>query len=84
MTLITGIIREKLIQKESKRIVVFIALIGINFIVIYGLGIIQLSLWYWITQGQLMTFGQLLLKGLVPFLVGDLLKITGITLYAKY
>jgi len=31
-----------------------------------------------------MTFGQLLLKGLVPFLVGDLLKITGITLYAKY
>jgi hypothetical protein len=31
-----------------------------------------------------MTIGQLLLKGLVPFLAGDLLKIIGITLYAKY
>ncbi|MHA1125590.1 MAG: biotin transporter BioY [Candidatus Heimdallarchaeota archaeon] len=83
-SLIAGVIREKLVQKESKRIVVFIALIGINFIVIYGLGIIQLSLWYWVAQEQVIPIGQLLLKGFVPFIIGDVLKLLGITIYMKY
>lgn len=83
-SLITGLIREKLVQKDSKRIIVFAVLIGINFTLVYGLGLIQLSLWYWLIQGQILPIGQLLLKGFVPFIIGDLLKILGVTIYIKY
>jgi biotin transport system substrate-specific component len=83
-SLITGLIREKLVQNNSKRIIVFAVLISINFTLVYGLGLIQLSLWYWLIQGQILPIGQLLLKGFVPFIIGDLLKILGVTIYIKY
>ena len=57
-SLITGIIREKLVKRERKTIVVFGILLVINFIVIYGLGVVQLSLWYLMIKGQSITFTQ--------------------------
>ncbi len=46
-----------------------------NFILIYGLGLLQLGLWSGMVKGSAFSLRQLLWMGAVPFVPGDLCKI---------
>ncbi len=45
-----------------------------SFVVVYGLGLLQLYLWLTLVQGNSIGFGPLLQMGALPFVVGDLVK----------
>lgn len=46
-----------------------------NFILIHGLGLLQLGFWLGLTKGTSPAFWDLFLMGTVPFIVGDITKI---------
>ncbi|MEM0493371.1 MAG: biotin transporter BioY [Candidatus Thermoplasmatota archaeon] len=45
-----------------------------NFMIIYGFGLIQLYTWYTLS-GIKMTLESLLIAGMIPFIIGDIIKI---------
>ncbi|AMD17033.1 BioY protein [Methanobrevibacter sp. YE315] len=58
--------------------------IGIaNFALIYIPGLAGLALWYSLTQGATIGVVDLLMMGLVPFIVGDIVKILGAASVSK-
>ena len=77
---IVGLFSERIFEKNNAGIILFMTLLLVNFTVIYGIGLIQLFIWYKITQGTILSLGVLLLKGAFPFIIGDLIKIVGITM----
>ena len=53
-----------------------IGIMGIaNFAIIYIPGLLGLALWFYLTQGIVIDFVNLLLMGFVPFIFGDIVKI---------
>ncbi|MBN2545810.1 MAG: biotin transporter BioY [Spirochaetes bacterium] len=46
-----------------------------NFILIYTPGLIQLSFWYKAVKGTDLSLNNLLMMGLIPFIIGDIFKI---------
>ncbi|HMK54455.1 MAG TPA: biotin transporter BioY [Methanobacteriaceae archaeon] len=54
-----------------------------NFVLIYIPGLIGLSLWIYLVKGSYPTLLTLLSMGLLPFLIGDLLKIGGAAALTK-
>jgi biotin transport system substrate-specific component len=54
-----------------------------SFVIIYGVGLLQLGLWLSITKGQPVAIGHLLMIGAVPFLAGDAVKSIAAAVIAK-
>lgn len=54
-----------------------------NFALIYIPGLAGLALWYSLTQGATLGIADLLMMGLVPFIVGDIVKILGAASVSK-
>ncbi len=61
----------------------FALLLFANFFLIYIPGLIQLGAWIYIVKGSAPGIWSLLAMGLLPFLVGDLIKIGGAAALAK-
>ena len=54
-----------------------------NFILIYLPGLIQLNIWLYLFKGTSLNIIQLLYAGVMPFIVGDIIKIISAALIAK-
>ena len=77
-----GLITEKYAKARSftkMAIVIGIA----NFALIYIPGLAGLALWFNLTQGATIGIVDLLMMGLVPFIVGDIVKILGAASVSK-
>jgi biotin transport system substrate-specific component len=61
----------------------FALLLFANFILIYVPGLIQLSAWIYVVKGSTPGIWTLLAMGLIPFLVGDIIKIGGAAAFTK-
>ncbi len=64
---------------KSMVLVMFVA----NFAFIYIPGLIGLAAWLYITQGVVIGIIQLIMMGLAPFIIGDILKIIGVASISK-
>lgn len=77
-----GLITEKYAESRSFRKMAVV--IGIaNFALIYIPGLAGLALWFNLTQGTAIGIVDLLMMGLVPFIVGDIVKILGAASVSK-
>lgn len=77
-----GLITEKYAESRSFRKMAVV--IGIaNFTLIYIPGLAGLALWFSLTQGTAIGIVDLLMMGLVPFIVGDIVKILGAASVSK-
>jgi biotin transport system substrate-specific component len=54
-----------------------------SFIIIYGVGLLQLGLWLSLAKGETVSFTHLLAIGAVPFLAGDAVKSVAAALIAR-
>ncbi|BDH79099.1 hypothetical protein MTTB_04780 [Methanothermobacter tenebrarum] len=54
-----------------------------NFILIYVPGLLALSFWVYTTKGYTPSLWDLLVMGLLPFIIGDIIKITGASALTK-
>ena len=71
-----GYISEK--YTNARNFTRMLAVIGIaNFACIYIPGLLGLALWFYLTQGTALGIVDILMMGLVPFILGDLVKIAG-------
>ena len=77
-----GYISEK--YSASRGLLKMTLTIGIaNFILIYVPGLTGLALWAYLTGGVLLDPVSLLVMGLIPFIIGDILKITSLGFISK-
>ena len=77
-----GAITEKYAKARSfSRMAVVIGIA--NFALIYIPGLAGLALWYSLTQGAAIGVVDLLMMGLVPFILGDIVKILGAASVSK-
>ena len=77
-----GAITEK--YAKARNFTRMAVVIGIaNFALIYIPGLAGLALWYSLTQGAAIGVVDLLMMGLVPFIVGDIVKILGAASVSK-
>jgi biotin transport system substrate-specific component len=77
-----GLITEKYAKARSFTRMALV--IGIaNFALIYIPGLAGLALWYGLTQGATIGVVDLLMMGLVPFILGDIVKILGAASVSK-
>ena len=79
----TGWLSDSLLSHNYNSRQFFITITVLYMSLIYGLGLLGLYVWYWRIQGELLSLGNLLLKGAIPFLLGDFLKLSVITVYLK-
>jgi biotin transport system substrate-specific component len=71
-----GYISEKYAKSRNFRSMT--AVIGVaNFALIYIPGLLGLALYFYLTQGMVLGVVDLLMMGLVPFILGDIVKIIG-------
>ena len=77
-----GLITEKYANARNFRKMLIIITIA-NFALIYIPGLAGLALWYNITQGASIGIINLLMMGLVPFILGDIVKILGAATVSK-
>lgn len=71
-----GAITEK--YANARNFTKMAVVIGVaNFALIYIPGLAGLALWYSLTQGTTIAVTDLLMMGLVPFILGDIVKILG-------
>lgn len=61
----------------------FLTITATYTILIYGLGVTQLGLWFWFAKGACPSLGALLMMGVVPFIPGDLIKIALVSLLRR-
>jgi biotin transport system substrate-specific component len=52
----------------------FLLMLGANFLIIHGLGLIQLAVYLGVIKGKALSLGELLWMGTVPFIPGDITK----------
>ena len=77
-----GAITEKYSQARNfKKMVIIIGIA--NFALIYIPGLLGLALWFNLTQGTTIGIIDLLMMGLIPFIVGDIVKILGAASISK-
>ena len=77
-----GTITEKYAKARSfTRMAVVIGIA--NFALIYIPGLLGLALWFYATQGTVLGVMDLLMMGLIPFIVGDIVKILGAASVSK-
>ena len=77
-----GLITEKYASARNFRKMLITITIA-NFALIYIPGLAGLALWYNITQGSSIGIINLLMMGLVPFILGDIVKILGAATVSK-
>ncbi|WP_211263781.1 biotin transporter BioY [Methanobrevibacter cuticularis] len=77
-----GYFSEKYSKSRKFRNMLPIMLIA-NFVCIYVPGLIVLAIWYNLNIGGYPDILSLLIMGLIPFLVGDLIKIAGASIVSK-
>ena len=53
----------------------FALMLFADFVLVYGCGLLQLYGWLSLAQGTSISIGGLLMMGLIPFIVGDVIKI---------
>jgi biotin transport system substrate-specific component len=53
-----------------------------SFVLIYVPGLLQLNFWLSLVKGEPVSFGQLLMMGAVPFIIGDTVKVAAAALIA--
>jgi len=83
VSLFIGYITENNV-KSRKFLPLLILMFFANFILIYTPGLIQLGYWYKAVKGTSLSFTGLLMLGLIPFIIGDIIKImiaAGITTF---
>lgn len=69
---------------DARNFTKMVTVIGVtNFAIIYIPGLIGLFLWTYITQGVMLGTSELLIMGLVPFIIGDIVKIIGAASVSK-
>lgn len=61
--------------KSRRYLTMFALMLVANFGIVFGLGLIQLYGWIFFTTGTAVDLWGLLMMGLIPFLVGDTIKI---------
>jgi biotin transport system substrate-specific component len=61
--------------KSRRYLTMFALMLVANFGIVFGLGLLQLYGWVFFTTGTAVDLWGLLMMGLIPFLVGDLIKI---------
>ncbi len=77
-----GAITEKYANARKFRSMVLV--IGVaNFALIYIPGLIGLCAWFYLAQGVVVGIPELIVMGLAPFIVGDILKIIGAASISK-
>ena len=77
-----GSITEK--YANARNFTYMIGVVGIaNFALIYIPGLIGLALWFYLTQGAVVGIVDLLVMGLIPFILGDIVKIIGTASLSK-
>ncbi|WP_407375632.1 biotin transporter BioY [Methanobrevibacter sp.] len=77
-----GTITEK--YAKARNFTRMAAVIGIaNFALIYIPGLAGLALWFYFAQGTTLGIVELLMMGLVPFIMGDIVKILGAASVSK-
>ncbi len=77
-----GYVTDKYTQSRNFRPMLGLTLI-VNFALIYIPGLLGLGLWMYLTQGTFPTFLTLISMGLLPFIIGDLVKIGGVAALTK-
>ena len=69
-----GYFVDKYIQSRN-----FLSILGLmlftNFVLIYGPGLLQLYVWLSFVKGLSLSFRELLMMGMIPFIVGDVTKV---------
>lgn len=79
---VIGAITEKYVEARSfKKMATVIGVV--NFTLIYIPGLLGLALWLNLTQGATVGIVELLMMGLVPFILGDIVKILGAASVSK-
>lgn len=76
-----GLITDGNIQARRLRILIPLMLFA-NFILIYGPGILYLAVWNKAISGRWNTFGSLMSAGVLPFILGDIVKIAASAIVA--
>lgn len=77
---VSGWFSEKLARKKTNSWLFLILMLLLNFTTIYIPGLIYLYLWISIVNSTAITMMNLLLMGLIPFIIGDIIKISFITI----
>jgi len=60
--------------KSRKFYIIALLIMSADYFLIFGCGIIQLNLWYNIALGRNLAFYELLVRGLFPFIPGEIVK----------
>ncbi len=76
----SGWFSEKLSRKKVNSWLFLTLMLLINFITIYTPGLIHLYLWFSIGNSTPITIVNLFLIGFIPFIIGDIIKISFITI----
>ena len=61
--------------RSRKFLPMFGLMLFANIVIIYGLGLLQLYGWFSLVKGTTVGIGELLFMGMIPFLIGDVIKI---------
>ncbi|KZX14934.1 biotin transporter BioY [Methanobrevibacter filiformis] len=77
-----GYLTEKYAKSRKLRNIIPLMVIA-NFICIYVPGLIILAIWFNVTQGAYPDIISLLVMGLIPFIIGDIVKIIGASAISK-
>jgi biotin transport system substrate-specific component len=68
---------------HARRFIPMMGLLLIASLLIYIPGLIQLNMWLYLVKGSAPGIWSLLVMGLFPFIVGDIIKIVGAASFAK-
>lgn len=77
---VSGWFSEKLARKKINSWLFLTIMLLVNFITIYTPGLIHLYLWFSIGNSTAITIVNLFLMGCIPFIIGDIIKISFITI----
>jgi len=80
--LVVGYLSDKYVKARSFMPMLTLLFFA-NFVLIYVPGIIGLGTWLYITTGTLPGIWTLLAMGVLPFIIGDIIKIGGASVLAK-
>lgn len=81
-SMFVGYISEKYSKSRKLKNMIPIMLIA-NFVCIYIPGLIVLSIWYGMNFGTFPSIFNLFMMGLIPFIIGDIVKTSGAALVSK-
>jgi biotin transport system substrate-specific component len=81
-SLFIGYVNDKYSKSRNFNKMIPVMLIA-NYICIYIPGLFILAIYYYLNMGNLPNISLLLIMGLIPFIVGDIVKIIGASFFSK-